>query len=128
MEDFRSVMFLETAFRYAVLQWKDIILVDEDNFDEQCELVYQLNINVVKKNWKREKPYRDAIDLLKEFTTLDISTRQAHAFQLSLERKQSKVIEKAASNKPSRKSEPTAKEDSEKSPPEVKTIVLWCDM
>ncbi|XP_021953950.1 histone-lysine N-methyltransferase NSD2 [Folsomia candida] len=86
-DDYRSVVFLETAFRIAVLQWKDIILVDENNFDEQVELIYQLNINIIKRTWRREKPYKDAVQLLKEFISLDITLRQAHAFQLSLEHK-----------------------------------------
>lgn len=87
-EQYRCVMFLETAFRFSVLQWKDIILVDHDKFDEQVELVYQMNIHVIKRTWRREKPYKDAVCLLREFMSLDVGERQAHAFSLSLERKQ----------------------------------------
>jgi len=103
-EVYRSVMFLESAFRFSLLGWKDLILVDEDNVELQRDLVVKYNRFIIKKSWREEKPFKEAVELLLEFTKLPVSARQNHAFNLCLKKKESKP--KRTSLKPVTEPEP----------------------
>lgn len=90
--EYGCVMFLETTFRYALLHWNNIILAAENQIEIQETLVTKLNRCVIKKNFRPEKAYKEAVALLNQFIPMDVSKRQDHISNLSLERKAIKAL------------------------------------